>query len=299
MPINNDQLQTWANAPTSTKAQYTHQQIRKALSQADALKIRKYEVYLQGSYANNTNILIDSDIDVVIQISSTFSPNTSKLSQFQRDIFNLTYPNATYHWADFRQDVLNALVSYFGKTRIQEGNKSIKFIGDAYSLNADVIPCLEHRDYNSFDLSNQLSYIQGIKFWTIRENKAIINYPKVHGRNGEDKNASHRTDTMYKNIVRVIKNIRRRLVENENFNPKSAPSYYVECAIYNVPDGHFNSNHKLSLEYTLEFLLRQCDPSKLMTVSHQHWLFGVEPWQWNISDYSSFFTSAESYYKRN
>ena len=301
MAINESQLQTWSNAPASAKIQFTHEQVRKALEQSDALRGRTYEVYLQGSYANSTNTRVDSDVDIVVQLSSTFNHDISKLSQDQQRLFHQTFPNATYHWADFRRDVISALNSYFGSASVKPGNKSIKLVGSESRVNADVVPCLQHRQYQSFATWNHDDFVEGMKFWTTLEtpSREIVNFPKVHIENGEDKNADHRTDTMYKGLVRVVKNIRRQLVERHNFDPKIAPSYFVECMIYNVPDGHFQNDFKGSLEYAHDFILRRCTPASLLTASHQHLLFGPEPWQWNEQDAATFFQAAENFYNSN
>lgn len=299
MAISNDQLQTWANAPASSKIQHTHEQIRKALGQSVSLSQRSYDPYLQGSYANSTNIKVDSDVDLVVELSSTFAHDTSKLNEVQKALFHSIYPGATYHWIDFRNDVKAALVFYFGPGKIVDGNKSLKLVGDNNLLNADIVPCLEYRKYTSFDLNNKDDFVSGMKFWTVKEGTEIINYPKVHIENGESKNSERRTDSLYKDIVRVMKNIRRRLVEDRNFDPKVAPSYFIECAIYNTPDIHFADSHKDSLELVFDFLNRRCDASKLITVSHQHLLFGTNPWQWNMEDAASFLALAENYYLNN
>lgn len=300
MAINNNQLQIWTNAPGGTKIHHTHEQIRTALSQSEALHVRSYEVYLQGSYANSTNIKSDSDVDVVVQLNSTFSPNTTSLTPFQKNLFDLTYQNASYQWLDFRRDVISALTSYFGTQKIKtDGNKSIKLKGSDNLLNADIVPCLQYRNYSSFDLSNKEDFTEGMKFWTIREAKEIINFPKIHLRYGEEKNSQLRTDEKYKDIVRIIKNIRRRMVEDHGYDPKIAPSYFIECAVYNVPDDHFNGDHQTSLTYVLDFLLRRCNVNQLRTVSHQHKLFGDEIWQWNKPHASDFFGQAEQYFISN
>lgn len=301
MPISESQLQTWSNAPTSTKIQFTHEQIRKALDQSDALRQRNYEIYLQGSYANSTNIRVDSDIDVVVQLNSTFNPDITNLSLEQRQIFHQAYPDATYHWADFRLDVINALNSYFGSTYVKPSNKCIKLVGNQYRVNADVVPCLQHRQYKSFSTWYHDDFVEGMKFWTTTEvpNLEIVNFPKVHLENGEDKNASHRTDTMYKSLVRVVKNIKRQLVETNTLDPKLAPSYFLECAIYNVPDNHFQSDFQSTIVYTLDFILRRCNAASLVTASHQHLLFGTEPWQWNQPNAATFFTLVEQHYLSN
>ncbi|MFZ2026502.1 MAG: nucleotidyltransferase [Microgenomates group bacterium] len=301
MAISNDQLQTWANAPGHTKAQHTYQQIKNALTASGVSQVRGCEVYLQGSYANSTNIRHDSDIDVVIQLNSSFAYGLNRLTDFQKSIFHLEYPtNATFNWSDLRSDVIAALVAYFSPSRIDtSGNKSIKLIGDISLSNADIVPCLQYRNYNSFNIGVTNDFIEGMRFWTIRENTEVINYPKVHKANGENKNAQHRTDEMYKDTVRVIKHIRRKLIDEHNFDGKKAPSYFIESAVYNAFDQHFSGNHQSALESVLDFLIRRCDASRLVTVSHQHLLFGTEIWQWNKSHASEFLEAVEYYYLTN
>lgn len=300
MAINNTQLATWANPPGSIKAQSTYIKIKQALSNSGISRVRGCEVHLQGSYSNSTNIRIDSDIDVVVKLNSTFSYSLSRLTDFQKSLFHLTYPNnATYKWHDLRRDVITALKVHFGDYKIKtDGNKSIKLIGDENILNADIVPSLQYRNYNSFDLSNKDDFVEGIRFWTMRDNEEIINYPKPHKENGENKNSEERAGDKYKDTVRVMKNIRRRLIKDEAFDKEKAPSYFIECAIYNTPDTHFTGDHVASLENVLDFIIRNCDTSRLLTVSHEHLLFGDEEWHWNIPDANHFFTSAENYYIR-
>ena len=299
MALSNDQLSTWTNAPSSTKSQFTHAEVRKALAQSQALRGLNYEVYLQGSYANSTNTRVDSDIDIVVQLNSTFSPDTTALTFEQQVLYHQAFPNsATYRWANFRQDIINALVAYFEAGSVKPDTKCIKLAKNEQRVQADVIPCIQHRQYQSFATWNHGDFVEGMKFWS-GGTKEIVNYPKVHLKNGEDKNADHRTDEKYKHLVRIVKNIRRRLVEEKNFNADAARSYFVECAIYNVPDGHFNGDYKTSLEYVLDHILYKCTPAQMLTVSHQHVLFGTEPWQWNTNDASTFFTAAKKYYENN
>lgn len=300
MAIGNDQLSTWANSPGSTRATSTYRKITTALSHSGVSQVKGCEVYLQGSYANSTNIRVDSDIDVVVQLNSVFGYSLSRLTEPQKLLFYRTYhDNATYHWSDLRRDVISALKSYFGDYRIKtDGNKSIKLMGDQNTLNADIVPCLQYRSYNSFDPTNHYDYVEGMRFWTMRDNKEIINYPKIHKKHGEKKNSDERAGDKYKDTVRVVKNLRRRLIDDEGFDVKKAPSYFIECAIYNTPDNHFMGNHASSLENILNFIIRRCDVAKLTTVSHEHLLFGDDEWQWNIPHANEFFTGVEDYYLR-
>lgn len=298
MSINEAQLQTWTNAPSSTKSIFTHEEVRKALEKSPALKNRNYEVYLQGSYANSTNIKLDSDVDIVVQLNETFAFNASEFHETRIAIFREVHPIPSYGWDDFRKDVISALNSHFGIIAVKPDVKCIKIAKNDQRVNADVTVCLEYHKYNNFDRGNYQDYVTGMKFYTT-DGKEIFNYPKLHIKNGEDKNLAHRTDQKYKHIVRILKNIRQKLVENRVIDPKMARSYFIECAVYNVPDGHFQNDYKTSLEYALDHILNRCTPANLLTVSHQHGLFGTEPWQWNQNDAATFFQAANQYYLNN
>lgn len=293
MSLSEDQLRTWTNSPSSVKPQFTHQQIRKAIEQAEHLKGKDIEVYLQGSYANSTNIKLDSDVDVVVQLNSVWNRDISAMPRDQQIAYLASVHISDYDVTQFRLDVFKALSDYFGSAYVRPGNKSIKLLGNGSRVNADILPCLEYRNYEYFHTSANQKYIQGIRFLTQDAGKEIINYPKLHISNGEDKNGEHRTDVMYKHLVRIFKNAKRQLVEKYGFDPKIAPSYFIECSIYNVPDNHFSSNYRATVNDVLEFILRRCTPAQMTTVSHQHLLFGPEPWQWNKEHAGAFFGAVE------
>ncbi len=293
MNINESQLKIWTNSPSSTKPQFTHQQIHKAIKQSESLKGKNIDVYLQGSYANSTNIKLDSDVDVIVQLNSVWNRDISKLPADQQEAYLSSVFKASYGFSEFRNDVITALSKYFGTSYVVLGNKSIKLMGNDYRVDADIIPCLEYRKYNYFYSSNNQSYNQGIKFCSQNDGKEIINYPKLHIKNGEDKNTEHRTNQTYKHLVRIFKNVKRQLVEKYNFDSKIAPSYFIECAIYNVPDLNFDTNYKTATEKVSKFILHECTPQEMTTVSHQHLLFGQESWQWNETDAATFFNAVD------
>lgn len=302
MAVNEAQLQTWTNAPSSTRHQLTHNQIREALAKSPVLRGLNYEVYLQGSYANSTNTRSDSDVDIVVQLNSTYSPDTSRLSAPDLQTQQAYFIRADYLWANFRQDVLNALTSHFGLLAVKSGPKCIKVAGNDTRVPADVLPCIQHRQYRTFTVANQDDFVEGVKFWTadaVGTQREVINYPKIHIENGEHKNSDDRTGGKYKHLVRIVKNIRRQLVDRHGLDRKRAPSYFIECAIYNVPDEHFQGDYQTSVAAVLDHILNRCNAPSLQTASHQHILFGNEPWQWNQPDAAAFFQAAHQYYLTN
>ena len=60
-------LRNSVSPPSDTedsKRERTERQIRTALQNYEPLQGKKYAVYSKGSYANNTNVRQDSDVDV-------------------------------------------------------------------------------------------------------------------------------------------------------------------------------------------------------------------------------------------
>jgi tRNA nucleotidyltransferase (CCA-adding enzyme) len=60
-------FESWARGPTDTEAAKCENAecvIHKAISASPALAKRNVQVFAQGSYRNNTNVRLDSDVDV-------------------------------------------------------------------------------------------------------------------------------------------------------------------------------------------------------------------------------------------
>ena len=100
-----------------------------------------YDFYLQGSYQNDTNIRGNSDVDVVLELTSAFHHDKSALSQQQQASLASSFRDASYDWNDFRRETLKAMEAGFGKRMVAQGNKSIKLKADPPRLAADVV-CL-------------------------------------------------------------------------------------------------------------------------------------------------------------
>ena len=78
MGIPESQLETWSHQGAITTANATHESIRNALNSYEFPDGVDFEVYLQGSYKNDTNIRGDMDVDLAVQINSTFYSNLSE-----------------------------------------------------------------------------------------------------------------------------------------------------------------------------------------------------------------------------
>lgn len=291
MSISEMQLQAWSSQGATKTAQITHEYIRNAIAASSSPLIQKgltegqdFEIYLQGSYKNTTNIRGDSDVDIVVQLNQVFYSDISALTLHERQQYAAAFSDATYGWSSFRIDVLSALQNYCGWANIDNtGNKSIKLKQTSGRLAADIVPCMQHRKYTSF-YSNQGIFVEGMKFWTQREARPVVNFPKVHFKNGAAKNSASRTNGQYKPIVRMFKNARGSLVNSGTISKDVAPSYFLECLLYNVPDNLFGSNLQQSYLDILVGLfdaLPQRSGASFMCQNEQSLLFGDTEEQWS------------------
>jgi hypothetical protein len=222
-------------------------------------------------------------VDVVVQLNSTFGRDLSALPEDQKGLYEAAYDNATYHWADFRRDVLQALRAYYGVSKVKEGDKSLKLVADAGRLTADIVPALHFRKYQYFYSPSSQKYVDGIKFFTRSDNREVINFPKPHYDNGVNKNGRYRTNGWYKPVVRVLKNARTYMVDNGEISRDLAPSYFLEGFVYNAPDGLFGKSYQHSFLEIVKYF-GNSSMAGFTCQNEQLPLFGNSPEQWRIEN---------------
>ena len=69
---------TWGGPPSATeqtKCENAERAVRKAIDASAKLNTRNIEVFVQGSYANRTNVRQDSDVDICVLCNDTFFPD--------------------------------------------------------------------------------------------------------------------------------------------------------------------------------------------------------------------------------
>ncbi len=290
------QLETWSHQGAITTAKLTHESIRSALSAdtsplKDRITNKSVVIYLQGSYVNDTNIRGDSDVDVIVELTSTFSHDPTSLYETEKIAHQNAYPNATYLWSHFRNDVITALEKYYTKNLVNtNGNKSIKLLPASGRLIADVVPVITHRKYIYFTDKDDYTSENGVKFYHKTTGKEIINFPKHHYDNGVAKH-SEKTPKMFKPVVRVFKNLRSFLIEKKLIDKDLAPSYFLQSLIYNVPDENFVNSLDTSVYNVLKHLY-QNPIDAFVCQNEQHNLFGDTQEQWNLTNASNFIKEA-------
>ncbi|WP_251980312.1 nucleotidyltransferase domain-containing protein [Salinibacter ruber] len=273
----------WSNRGAVKTAKKTHKSVRHALDQYDWPDWVRYKPFLQGSYKNHTNIHGDSDVDTVIRLDSVWRRDLSSLTEAQKRNYKQDHSSALNSLDDFREHVKKALRAHYDEDTILADDhvtqKDKCIAVETPYLDADVVVCQEYRLYYSIDKSDPegYDYISGITFDTQSGNR-IINFPRQHYQNGTDKHQS--TNQRFKPMVRCFKNARTHLVEKREIPEDLAPSYFIECLVYNAPDGCFKQSYRDSSEAIINYL----QDSRLREMNTQDGMlrmFGNEETQWS------------------
>jgi len=289
MAIPESKLETWSHQGSVTQSSTTYNTIKNVLEAANTpYSDKSYSVFLQGSYGNDTNIYAESDVDIVIKLDDCFQSDLEALSQAEKDAFN-ALDNAKYTHIDFKRDVLNVLKDKYGGD-IEAGDKAIAIAASGARRRVDVITAIQFRRYYKFKSIYDQSYDEGICFYN-SSGIQIVNYPKQHSANLTSKHQS--TNNWLKPMVRVIKNLRERLIDKGHITAGVVPSYYLECLLYNVPKEMLKTSFQDCFINTMNWIQKEADKSKLVCANEQyHLLWENSPTSWPKANCERFLNTA-------
>ena len=289
MPISESQLETWSHQGSITQSSGTYQSVRTALLDTKAIyKDKAFEVFLQGSYGNDTNIYAESDVDTVIRLDSIYGYDVSGLPLEQQTAFHqATGANATYTFAEFKAAVATRLTNAFGQDNVTPGNKAVKIKANGSRRSADVVACYQYRRYIRFYSMSDYEFEQGVIF-TTTSSGTVINYPKQHAENCTAKHQA--TNGWFKPMVRILKNMRSKLVDDGKITKDTAPSYYLEGMLWNVPNDQFGSSYSETFINCINWLCKT-DRSLLKCGHEQHTILGNSNVQWSPTKCDAFLSA--------
>jgi hypothetical protein len=84
-----------------------------------------------------------------------------------------------------------------------------------------VIVCAKYRRYRSFSGINTEDFTEGICFFA-SDGERVVNYPKQHSANCTLKHQG--TKSWFKPTVRILKNMRNRMIDKNMIEEGLAPS---------------------------------------------------------------------------
>ena len=222
-----DKLSGWTSPSSDTeqdKQDRTERMIRQAIDSHESFNNCSLKVYAKGSYANNTNVRLDSDVDIAVECTEALYWEESEKGNYT--------PGKPYegNWtpAKLRAELLSAMKAQFPSQVDSTGSTAIQINSSSARVDADVVPCFSYR-YYMMDESRD-----GTKIFKTDGNN-IVNYPAQQIENGIAKNK--RTGYAYKKGARLLKRVENEMAEDGTF--RELPSFFIECLAYNCPDTVF------------------------------------------------------------
>ncbi|ELZ23633.1 hypothetical protein C475_15218 [Halosimplex carlsbadense 2-9-1] len=241
-------LDTWTNQGSTSNSSDTYSSVQRAIENGrygleNEDFDHSYDIHLQGSYANYTNIYGTSDVDIVVRVTMPFQEDLEDLNLGEKNRFWDNYQDLDYDWEDFYSRVERALRGYFGRDALEIGDKAIKVNSEstgAISKDADIVPAADYRKYSEFPEDGDEVYDTGMYFKTQTTGRPIVNYSKIHREKGSDKNDL--ADQNYKPTIRMIKNAAKHAINRGYLSDDAVSSYYLEGLLYNVPNSIFKQS---------------------------------------------------------
>ena len=290
MAIPETQLDTWAHQGSITQSSETYAAVKRSLEASDAAYAgRSKKIYLQGSYANATNIYADSDVDVVIQLDDCYYYDETDLPEAMRTARAANRVAADYKFSDFQRDVLAQLRGSFNG--VTPGSKAIFISGSNSRRDADVLVAVTFKKFFVPAGKTAVHFWEGVCFFA-PDGTRIVNYPQIHSANCTSKHQA--TSQWFKPTVRIFKNLRNRALSEGLIAEGSAPSYFLEGMLYNVPDDNFGGSYGATVANALRWLL-ECDRDKLVCANRRFRLLHPSSLgTWRTPQFEAFLSTAVS-----
>lgn len=277
----------------ATKIENAVSMVRNAVNYDEILSEYNIDVFVQGSYKNNTNVKQDSDVDICVCCTDLIDSDYELAPNLNDSLVGLV--PATYSYARFKNDLQSALENYFGASVVKRGDKNFDVHANSYRVDADVVPAIVLRLY-----SENGTYRQGTRIIS-DSGIRINNYPKQHYDNGVKKN--NVTSNRFKFITRALKRLRNEMVGENYASARSIPSFLVECCAYLTPNEYFvGDSYKRNVKDCIGYVWEQIDNvslcRKLTEINEIKFLFHNRQ-KWSAQQVRDFLCDAWNYIKSN
>lgn len=223
-----DKLSGWTGPSSDTekdKQNRTERMIREAIYSHGSFNNCSLNVFAKGSYANNTNVRADSDVDIAVECTEVLYWEESEKGNHP--------PAKPYEglWtpAKLRTELVSAMNAKFPGQVDTSGSTAIQINSSSSRVDADVVPCFSYRYYLKYGTRD------GTKIFKT-DGSHIVNYPVQQIENGTAKNKA--TGYNYKKGARLLKRIENAMAADGAF--RQLPSFFMECLAYNCPDHVFS-----------------------------------------------------------
>jgi len=223
-----DQLSGWTGPSSDTekdKQDRTERMIREAIDSHEPFNGCSLKIFAKGSYANNTNVRTDSDVDIAVKCTDVL--------YWEESENGVHTPGEPYEgiWtpAKLRAELVSAMKTKFSTQVDSSGSTAIQINSSSARVDADVVPCFSFRYYMKNGSRD------GTKIFKT-DGSNIVNYPAQQLEYGIAKNKQ--TGYAYKKGARLLKRIENNMAKDGKF--RELPSFFIECLAYNCPNTVFS-----------------------------------------------------------
>lgn len=237
----------------------------------------KVHIFIQGSYANNTCVRNESDVDIAVMREDIYEYS-----------FGENFVSSTIERKNEAIQLKNAIETILRKHfpyQVHRGNKSIKVDGNTYRKQADTVPCLSMNYYYRSHLKDYSVAHQGVIIFA-DDGTIVRNFPKQHIANGKSKN--NRTNYYYKKMVRIMKKMRHLMSECGYACADNVSSFGLESLLWNIPDWYFTKNSYYGLAFKEIVTYAYTHKSNLVNYYEANGIKKLCPSQRDVEKYSKF-----------
>ena len=260
-----------------------------------AVTLKKYyskeviEIFIQGSYANNTCVRGESDVDIAVVRKDVFEYSFGHA--FAPYVKGFTHNREA---AEYKNEVENALRRYFTGDCVHRRNKSIKVDGNTYRKQADTVPAFGIHHYCNSEKDDYSHYQEGITIYT-DDGHIINNFPKQHIKNGRSKNTE--TNHYYKKMVRIAKKMRFLMNDYGYTGAQNVSSFGVESLLWNVPDDIFKkwTIYKYAFDEVVNYLFD--NKGLLQYYKEANGIKKLCPTAYDVQNYTTFISELRRFYE--
>jgi len=293
--IAESQLTTWSTLGPTTQFTDTYNRIRDNLLDKGApYPLADTEVFLQGSYKNTSNVYGDSDVDIVLCHKGAFYKDLTRLSPADLAAYNAaTGGSVTYGYDAFKRDATAYVSRLYNNVQVK---KKVLYVpgGNSGRRDADILVAARFRRYHEFKSWTNQRFDEGICFFP-NGGAMVENFPEQHSANCTSKHQN--TNSRFKPIVRIFKNMRNTMIQKKLLAEGIAPSYFIEGMLYNVPNDKFVDTYQSAWINCFNHIVT-ADRDKLATANWMHWLVrDGSPTSWPVANFNTFTAALKKYWE--
>jgi len=280
---------------TFQEVEDTIEQAAKLLAEERGLyKPEDVKTYIQGSYLNNVYVGQNTKLEVVVELTRAGDEVYDELEYFmdKSPRKRAVRIKPAYPLQRFKLDLYNKLSDLFNSNRVTTCNQAITIEKNlTLPVTIEVTPAFSFKRAN-----DEGEDVPCVLVWEEFSGDYTISYPHLHTTNLSLKDG--KTDGNTKKVIRLFKNMRDYMINEQVFPAGAAPGYFIDCLVYNVPDILLKGSDMRGVLLKVFNYLNNKNINEMLCVHEQFPMFGSNFDQWDIK-HARFFVSSLIYTYKN